>query len=39
MTTETSILRHKSTFKANKNSEHSNKKPKNNSRIDFKKKI
>ena len=33
------ILRHKSTFKANKNSEHSNRKPNNNTRIDFKRKI
>jgi len=38
MTTLVSILRHKSTIKANKNSEHSNRKPKNNTRINFRKK-
>ena len=37
MTTARSILRHKSTIKANKNSKHSNRKPKNSTRKDFKK--
>ena len=38
MTTARSILRHKSTIKANKNSNHSNRKTKNITRIDFQKK-
>ena len=39
MTNARSILRHKSTIKANKNNEHSNRKPKNNTRNRFKIKI
>jgi len=36
MTTAMSILRYKSVIKANKNRKHSNRKPKNSTRIDFK---
>jgi len=39
LTTTRGILRHKSTIKDNKNSEHSNRKPKNGIIIDFKTKI